>query len=139
MNDTKLRGEAWLTSNTEKVLGDAAKEAEFADQIPEGRYAIQYQSKSWRFFVVQKGKEGSKWEGYTFLKLQVSDELYPVQPAAYRIELYKAILEMGIAKSMMKYGIEIGVCSVCGRTLTDEQSRQIGIGPICIDRFAEYL
>ncbi len=33
------------------------------------------------------------------------------------------------------YGHESGSCSVCGRTLTDSLSIQMGIGPICAKRF----
>lgn len=33
------------------------------------------------------------------------------------------------------YGHETGECSVCGRTLTDSLSIQMGIGPICAKRF----
>ena len=31
----------------------------------------------------------------------------------------------------VRYGHEIGACGVCGRTLTDSDSRERGIGPIC--------
>jgi Family of unknown function (DUF6011) len=30
-----------------------------------------------------------------------------------------------------RYGIKLGQCAKCGRTLTDETSRQLGIGPVC--------
>ena len=33
------------------------------------------------------------------------------------------------------YGHETGCCSVCGRTLSDPLSIQMGIGPICAERF----
>jgi len=33
------------------------------------------------------------------------------------------------------YGIQFGVCAICGRTLTDEQSIEQGIGPVCITKF----
>jgi hypothetical protein len=33
------------------------------------------------------------------------------------------------------YGKEFGVCSVCGRELSDPESVERGIGPICADRF----
>jgi hypothetical protein len=34
------------------------------------------------------------------------------------------------------YGHETGNCSVCGRTLSDPLSVQMGIGPICAERFS---
>jgi Family of unknown function (DUF6011) len=33
--------------------------------------------------------------------------------------------------AMLRYGREIGRCGHCNRTLTDESSRQAGIGPVC--------
>lgn len=33
------------------------------------------------------------------------------------------------------YGHETGMCSVCGRTLSDDLSIQMGIGPVCAKRF----
>ena len=33
-----------------------------------------------------------------------------------------------------KFGTLYGVCAVCGRTLTDEESIEAGIGPVCIKR-----
>lgn len=36
--------------------------------------------------------------------------------------------------AMIRYGQEIGRCGHCGRTLTDEESRNAGIGPICASK-----
>lgn len=33
--------------------------------------------------------------------------------------------------AMIRFGREIGSCAHCGRTLTDEESRERGIGPVC--------
>lgn len=41
-------------------------------------------------------------------------------------------LTLEVAK---KYGKLYGMCVVCGRTLTDEQSIAAGIGPICAAKF----
>lgn len=35
----------------------------------------------------------------------------------------------------MDYGLQFGVCCVCGRELTDETSVARGIGPVCARRF----
>lgn len=37
----------------------------------------------------------------------------------------------GIDAARERYGREIGRCGICNRTLTDEESRRIGIGPVC--------
>lgn len=41
-----------------------------------------------------------------------------------------------LVKLAKAYGHETGSCSVCGRTLTDSLSVQMGIGPICAERFS---
>jgi len=33
------------------------------------------------------------------------------------------------------YGLRTGQCSICGRELTNAESRARGIGPICAERF----
>jgi Family of unknown function (DUF6011) len=37
-------------------------------------------------------------------------------------------------KAAQAYGKQYGICCVCSRTLTDELSVQLGIGPICAER-----
>lgn len=39
------------------------------------------------------------------------------------------------AEAARAYGLRTGSCSICGRELTREESRERGIGPICAERF----
>ena len=39
------------------------------------------------------------------------------------------------AAAAKAYGQRTGECSICGRTLTNADSRKLGIGPICAERF----
>jgi hypothetical protein len=41
------------------------------------------------------------------------------------------IVAAGVDEAATKYGVEIGRCYVCNRTLTDDLSRSLGIGPHC--------
>lgn len=95
--------------------------------IPAGRYAIIADGKV-KFYRVDKPTEG-RWAGRTFVKVQASDDLHPVKDGA------KVAVLAEIAKdpkaAMLRYGHEIGACGLCGRTLTDEESRGLGIGPVC--------
>jgi hypothetical protein len=88
-----------------------------------------------KFFRVTHGREGTRWEGYTFLHAQSSDDFYPVQNKEYRERMLALIVEDPIT-AMNEYGIRIGNCGVCGRTLTDRDSRLRGIGPICAAKLA---
>ena len=91
-----------------------------------GRYAIEHGGQM-RFFKVDRPTQG-KWAGFTFLSEQAGDEEFPV-----RGPRRKAILQALVndSQAMARYGQEIGVCGACGRTLTDELSRELGLGPVC--------
>lgn len=47
------------------------------------------------------------------------------------ITIAKKILAAGAYESMILFGQKIGRCGHCGRELTNQESREAGIGPIC--------
>lgn len=96
--------------------------------VPEGRYAIEMDG-TLKFYVVDKPKDG-KWAGRTFVGVQASDDKYPVKDYAKRTDIL-ARIAVDVKQAMLRYGKELGHCGHCGRTLTDETSRELGIGPIC--------
>ena len=108
----------------------APKPSEIA--VPAGRYAVENPDGALRFYRVDRPTDG-RWAGFVFVKVQAGDELYPVkgQGAA---NVLAAILEAGPREASARYGHELGHCGVCGRTLTDETSRELGIGPVCINK-----
>src|SRR5215469_5913189 len=57
----------------------------------------------------------------------------PFKDKEKREAIFKEIAKDPI-KSMNEYGMRIGRCGVCGRTLTDRHSILRGIGPICAER-----
>lgn len=103
------------------------------DSVPAGRYAIEWPNaegvRVLQFFHVDKPTEG-KWMGFTFLKRRVSDETYPVK-GHQKALILDAIAAAPPKEAAIRFGQEIGVCGVCGRTLTNEISRAYGIGPVC--------
>lgn len=101
-------------------------------KVPAGRYAIESDG-SLKFYVVDHGREGTKWEGYVFVSVQASDERYPIRNRSERERILSAIAA-DPAGASIRYGVEIGCCGVCGRTLTDEDSRAAGIGPVCAEK-----
>lgn len=104
------------------------KVASDAPDVPAGRYAIEVEGKL-AFFKVDVPGPDSRWHGWVFVKQVAGDEQYPVKGAR------RATVLAGIAadprEAMLRYGREIGSCGHCGRTLTDEASREAGIGPVC--------
>jgi hypothetical protein len=103
--------------------------SELEAKVPAGRYAVQMADDRLHFFVVDKPDTG-RWSGYTFVKEQASDTLHPVKSPKRREGILQAIAK-DPGEAMLRYGLELGKCGHCGRTLTNEESRAAGIGPIC--------
>ena len=103
-----------------------------AEQLIEGRYAVEFEGKL-RFFKLDMPTSG-RWVGYTFVKEQAGDEEWPVRATARRNGVIAAIKEQGVKTSALMYGQKLGHCGICGRTLTDEDSRLRGIGPVCAEK-----
>jgi len=92
-------------------------------EIPNGRYAIPKDDGTLMFYSVKKGKF------VTFVDVWASDARWPIRNGAERKRILEAIKADPDAGP--RFGREIGRCYVCGRTLTDETSRRLGIGPVC--------
>lgn len=101
-------------------------------EVPAGRYAMPAKDGHLAFFRVSRPTEG-QWAGMTFLTVQASDTEYPIRSADARRAILTRIAEDPAAASL-RYGREIGACGICGRTLTDEDSRARGIGPVCAEK-----
>lgn len=103
--------------------------------VPEGRYAVATEAgaiNTLAFYKVDRPTEG-KWAGRVFVKHIVSDNEERMSFAASKAILAK-IAAVGAAEASAAYGHEIGSCGVCGRQLTNDESRERGIGPICVDK-----
>ena len=89
-----------------------------------------------KFVRVNKPEPPSRWSGYTFIDSQGGDYFYPVRDIKHKIAILKAIAVDPI-NAMNEYGMRLGACGNCGRTLTARDSRLRGIGPICADKLFE--
>lgn len=125
--------EAATTEMVEAVAPGASTEEYVAatskEEAPAGRYALRGEDGVVKFYRLDKPTKG-KWAGWTFLKVQASDDLYPVRNKAEKARIIAAI-EADVEGAERLYGQELGKCARCGRTLTDETSRAYGIGPDC--------
>jgi hypothetical protein len=92
-------------------------------QVADGRYAIEKEDGTLMFYSIKNG------HSKTFVDVWASDARWPVQNLAERLRILTAIEKDDDAGP--RFGREIGRCYVCGRTLTDETSRELGIGPVC--------
>ena len=100
-------------------------------EVPAGRYALKVDD-TWKFYKVDKPTEG-RWAGYTFVSIFASDEKHPVRSRQAREGILSQIAE-DPQRAMLDYGKQIGSCGHCGRTLTNPESIERGIGPICAER-----
>lgn len=108
--------------------------------VPDGRYAIDVVdygvgsdgiSTVTKFYRVRSGE--GKWEGKTFVDVQAGDDWFPIRGLSARVVL-KAIDHITPKVASLCYGVLIGSCGICGRTLTNAVSIDRGIGPICADK-----
>lgn len=97
--------------------------------VPEGRYAVENADGTLRFYSVDRPTEG-RWAGFTFLAVWASDETFPIKNRETKAQILAEIARDPKA-AMLRFGMEIGKCGHCGRTLTDAASRAAGIGPVC--------
>jgi hypothetical protein len=92
-----------------------------------------------QFFKIDNVDDG-KWAGWVFVKRQYGDNYERVgsqRPGdTYRggfQPLLQQVLQDPLAAAQA-YGLELGQCAICNRSLTDETSRARGIGPDCWER-----
>lgn len=109
-------------ASTNRVEGDWPN-------IPAGRYAVDNEDGELRFYIVDRPTEG-RWAGYIFVNVMASDERHPIKGKAAKDAILTKIA-VDPAGAMNRFGMEIGSCGRCGRTLTNRDSRLRGIGPVC--------
>lgn len=117
--------------------------------LPAGttRYAVENADGELTFMKVDHVDNG-KWAGWVFVKQVVGggsagydneQKLGSQRPGdAYRgsfERLLRKVLDNPV-EAAIRYGMELGQCSACGRTLTNAESRANGIGPECASRYA---
>lgn len=104
-----------------------------SNHVPAARYAIGPADDT-RFYRVDRPTEG-RWAGFVFVKVQAGDDLHPIKNPT---EHNRVLAEIGrdVEGALLRYGREIGACGHCGRTLTNPESRDAGIGPVCRAKWA---
>lgn len=118
----KLKELSWKPRETEQPQFKAMWDIGVAT----GRYAIPGgDDGKLRFYSVKRDEERLA----VWVDVWASDARYPIRAIPQRIEILKEIKADPDAGP--RFGREIGACYVCGRTLTDETSRALGIGPVC--------
>lgn len=108
-----------------------------AEEVPAGCYALdstEGAANSTVFYKVDRPDTG-RWAGRVFVKrLEGGDREIPV-PVHQRAGVLARIAEVGALEASQAYGRLIGECGVCRRSLTNDESRAAGIGPVCAAKF----
>ena len=101
-------------------------------QIPRGHYATNSLSgnNDFDFWRVDRPEQGA-YAGRTFVKRIVGGKPDLNVSRSTKFAALEAILSEGIEVTGTRYGQELGQCRACNRRLTDETSRELGIGPEC--------
>jgi hypothetical protein len=114
----------------EKVPANTTGLARYAE-IPQGHYATKSTGKNdLDFWRVDAPKEG-QWAGRIFVKRVIGGKPDANVSRNAKFAALDAILAEGPEATAQRYGQELGRCSRCNRHLTDEISREFGMGPEC--------
>jgi hypothetical protein len=102
----------------------------------DGAYAVPNGQGGLTFIKVDRVAEG-KWAGWSFVRQQTGPNETRIgsqRPGQTYSGAWGGLLAK-IAEdpktAMERYGQELGYCGACGLELTNEESRALGIGPIC--------
>lgn len=103
---------------------------------PVGRYAMQEidpitKELIWKFYVVTQSRRNTSLR---FMQEQYGDNKRSVPYT--KLDLVCTIINSNPQFHMEQYGKQIGRCGKCGRTLTDPESIERGIGPECWSRMS---
>lgn len=104
--------------------------------IPASCYALDTPA-GLHFYRVKYGKKGGKWETFAFVERMIGhpgDFLYTPVKGANRMAVLK-LIRIDPREAAVRFSREYTVCAVCGSPLTDPESMERGLGPICAERF----
>jgi len=102
-----------------------------ADVLPTGRYAIYDAAEDLTFYRVWRGTRNPDYVKVYLLHGPDETEI----PFGKGMVTILKLIAQEPAEAAVRYGHEIGHCSVCAKRLTNRVSRALGIGPICGGHF----
>jgi hypothetical protein len=136
---SKRNASRWIERLKELPFGNKAGELvedirDLAPKVPAGRYAVTGADGTTDFYRVDKPTKG-KWQGYTFVQLGLGggygEPNWERTSRKVTASILAKIIEAGPEAASKRYGKELGHCGCCGRTLTNPDSIERGIGPVC--------
>lgn len=112
-----------VVAGTYRVRQGAAATPERAPrgEVPEGLHSV-----DGAVFKVQTSKSGNRYAN------RLVGTSWDYEPGAIRLLSADTLMSLDEAKA---YGKDTGVCCCCGKTLTNPESIEAGIGPVCASKF----
>lgn len=95
--------------------------------LADGCYAVERAGTLYFYRVVTKSE--GRWAGRQFVNRFRSDDLLPVTRREQ--DEVRALIAADVEAARMRFAQELTRCYVCGKMLTDDLSRTLGIGPVC--------
>lgn len=106
------------------------------EPLPDSCYALQ-DEKGLVFYEVNTGKKGTKWEGFQFLSRLIGHPgtwlKTPVKGANKAAVMN--LLRQDPLEAARLFSKTFTVCAACGSPLSDPESIERAMGPVCIARF----
>ncbi|HEY1248787.1 MAG TPA: DUF6011 domain-containing protein, partial [Nitrososphaera sp.] len=93
-----------------------------------------HNSKASHYFITDP-TDGKEKFVTIWMSVRASDDMYPVTNPEHRNQIIQEVAKDPVG-AMNEYGVKLGICGRCGRTLTDRDSRLRGIGPVCAQKLA---
>jgi uncharacterized CHY-type Zn-finger protein len=81
-------------------------------------------------FIYVKSHETHEYIG----KIDPTGKLFAYKAPQTTVDALMLVCENPL-EAAVKFGAKTGICSCCGRELTNKESVELGIGPICRERF----
>lgn len=83
------------------------------------------------FWFVTVVEREDKWFGFRVVSRVIGGRSPVRVKGSTRVAALKAIAKAGEREAQLRFAKELGRCYKCGKHLTDETSRELGIGPVC--------
>ena len=111
-----------------KAAGPAVRVADAVTVAP-GYYAVE-RAGTLYFYSVVEGK--GRWAGRTFVNRYKSDD--ELRITRTESDDVRRLIAADPEAARMRFARELTRCWHCARMLTDELSRELGIGPVCREK-----
>lgn len=98
------------------------------NSVPDGNYAYYEGDEANDLVKFFRVDTNGTWKN---LAARGGDTLYPVKNTSAKVAIMRHILEVGLDECRMLFVRKLDRCWMCGRHLTNDESRARGLGPDC--------